>query len=65
MESTSSTATGGGQEHHRRSAHTEISLQMPSICIKEDWVEEAKVSKAECRSYYKISKSAEFTMVGR
>jgi hypothetical protein len=65
MELTSSTAMGGGQEHHRRSAHVGISLQIPSICIKEDFVEGAWVPGAGCRSYYKIYKSAEFTMVGR
>ncbi len=43
-ESTSSTAMSGGQEHHRRSAHTGISPQIPSICIKEDCVEGAWVS---------------------
>jgi hypothetical protein len=65
MESTSSAAMGGGQEHHRRSAHAGISPQMPFICIKEDCVEGAWVSGAGCRSYYKIYKWAEFTMVGR
>jgi hypothetical protein len=30
MELTSSTAIGGGQEHHRRSAHVGISPQIPS-----------------------------------
>jgi hypothetical protein len=65
MESTSSTAMGGGQEHHRRSAHAGISLQIPSICIKEDCVEGAWVSWAGCQSYNKIYKLAEFTMVGR
>jgi hypothetical protein len=64
MESTSSTAMGGGQEHHRRSAHARISPQIPSICIKEDYIEGAWVSGAGCRNYYKIYKSTEFTMVG-
>ncbi len=64
MELTSSTEMGGGQEHHRRSTHTGISPQIPSICIKEDCVEGAWVSGAGCRNYYKIYKLAEFTMVG-
>ncbi len=64
MESTSSTAMGGGKEQHRRSAHAGISPQISSICIKEDCIEGAWVSRAGCRSYYKIYKSAEFTMVG-
>jgi hypothetical protein len=65
MESTSSTAMGGGQEHHRRSAPAGISSQIPSICIKEDCVEGAWVSGVGCWSYYKIYKLAEFNMVGR
>jgi hypothetical protein len=38
----------GGQEHHTRSAHVGISAQMPSKCIKEDYIKGARVSGVGC-----------------